>query len=118
MPRIELTPSANAHKRWAFAHGPHNLIAAQEVLQWDACVEQARAAGPFDPDWPVAVVTAGPVRGLRRQRDLQLAPAIASPHGYRDHVTEASHANMIGLRYADRIVAAIVHVHRAAVPQA
>lgn len=112
--RIGLPPDAVAHKHWAFAHGPHNRTAAAEVLQWDATVAQAEAVGPLDPSWPVAVVTAGPTRGLGRQRALQAEPAQASPRGYQAHVRPASHAGLVGLRFADHVVEAIVHVYEAA----
>jgi pimeloyl-ACP methyl ester carboxylesterase len=111
---IGLTPNAAAHKRWAFGHGPHNRAAAAEVAQWDADVAQAEAAGPFDPAWPVAVVTAGPRRGLTRLRALQAEPAERSAHGYQDPIARASHADMIGVRFAWRVVEAIDHVRRAA----
>lgn len=112
--QIGLPPEAAPHKHWAFAHGLHNRTAAAEVLQWDATVAQAEAVGPLDPSWPVAVVTAGPTRGVTRQRALQAEPARTSPCGYRAHVGPATHAGLVGLRFADHVVEAIAHVHEAA----
>jgi pimeloyl-ACP methyl ester carboxylesterase len=106
---IGLTAEAAPHKRWAFAHGPHNRAAADEVVAWEVAVDQARAAGGLDPDWPVAVVTAGPTR-----LDLMAAPARASRHGHIAHVRRANHASLLGRRHADAIVEAIEHVRQAA----
>ncbi|MDR3509963.1 MAG: alpha/beta hydrolase [Caulobacteraceae bacterium] len=107
---IGLPAEAAAHKRWAFAHGPHNRAAADEVRQWEAAAAQGRALGPLDPDRPVAVVTAGPVRGFVWQKTLQAAPAQASRAGRIENVAGANHANLLGHRYADAIVSAIEHV--------
>lgn len=111
---IGLSAEGAAHKRWAFAHGGHNRAAADEVVEWEATVRQAKAAGPLDPDWPVAVVTAGPARVGQRQRALMAEPAWASRHGYVVNIAAANHASLLGRRYADAIVAAIEHVRGAA----
>jgi pimeloyl-ACP methyl ester carboxylesterase len=111
---IGLAAEGAAHKRWAFAHAPHNRAAADEVLTWEASVRQARAAGPLDPDWPVAVVTAGPERLVRSQRALMTEPARVSRLGRAAHVGRANHASLLGLRHADAIVEAIDHVRAAA----
>jgi pimeloyl-ACP methyl ester carboxylesterase len=111
--RIGLDDAAATHKRWAFSNGLHNRAAAAEVGQWNRVVAQAGAAGPWEPAWPVASVTAGP-HGLWRQRELQHAAARSARYGYEAHVGEATHASLLGLRYAARVVEAILHVHRAA----
>lgn len=111
--RIELTHEASLHKRWAFAHGPHNRTAADEVQQWEPAARQAREAGPLDPAWPVAVVTAGPVRGFSWHKALQAKPAEASRHGHIANIAAAGHANLLGRRYAQAVVDAILHVHGA-----
>jgi pimeloyl-ACP methyl ester carboxylesterase len=111
--RIELTREASPHKRWAFAHGPHNRAASDEVQQWEPAARQAREAGPLDPAWPVAVVTAGPERGFGWHKALQAQPAKASRAGYIHNVAAASHANLLGRRYAHAIVDGILHVHGA-----
>ena len=103
---IGLGAEAAAHKRWACAHGPHNRAAADEVTMWEAAARQARAAGPFDPHWPVAVVTAGP----GGQRRVMTGPARASSRGCVDHVAAANHASLLGRRHADAVVRAIEQV--------
>src|SRR6185369_11592215 len=57
--KIGLEGPAKAEKAWAFANGRHNRVAADEVVEWPRAAAQARAAAPFDPAWPVAVITAG-----------------------------------------------------------
>jgi pimeloyl-ACP methyl ester carboxylesterase len=112
--QIGLTPMAARHKRWAFADAAHNRTAAEEVIQWETTVSQAAAAGPLHPDWPVAVVLAGPARAPARQLAVQTEPATRSPHGYQDRVAKARHASLVGARYGDAVVRAIVHVRDAA----
>ena len=99
---IGLKGAAAAEKRWAFAHGPHNRWAADEVRHWMDSAGQAQAAGPLDPDWPTAVITAGPGRDGWKQ--AQVEPALAARRGMVDRVTEASHATLLGERFADHIV--------------
>ena len=111
--RIELTEDASLHKRWAFAHGAHNRAASDEVQQWEAAVRQAREAGPLDPAWPVAVITAGPVGGFAWHKAMQAEPARGSRHGHVENVAAAGHANLLGWRHADAIVGGVLHVHRA-----
>jgi pimeloyl-ACP methyl ester carboxylesterase len=111
---IGLTREAGAHKRWAFAHGPHNRAAADEVVQWMTGVRQAKEAGPLRAEWPVAVVTAGPSRLAPAQRALMRAPAHGSRRGLVIHVERANHASLLGRRHADAIVRAIEHVRTAA----
>jgi pimeloyl-ACP methyl ester carboxylesterase len=112
---IGLDGEARTHKRWAFADAGHNRRAAEEVAHWDAAVSQALAVGPLDPAWPVAVVTAG--ARASRLKDLQAAAARAASHGHIDHVAGASHASLLGLAFADPIVAAIEQVLKAAGPK-
>lgn len=111
---IGLTPDAVPAKHWAFGDAAHNRASGDEIAQWRAAADQARAAGPLDPRWPAAVVLAGPARGFAQQRRLQLEPAIRSAHGYQDHVERAGHASLLGVRFADAVVRAIVHVNEAA----
>lgn len=111
---IGLDGEARTHKRWAFADAGHNRASADEIAQWEAAVDQALAAGPLDPAWPVAVVTAGVVRGASRLKDLQAAPAEAVTHGHIDYVSGANHASLLGLAFADPIVLAIEQVLKAA----
>ena len=112
--KIGLTPQASAEKRRAFASARHNRWAAAEVGQWLPTAEAAMATGPLDPDWPVAVVTAGPGDPHSGRRTAQSEPARRSRHGYEDHREDAGHATLLGVRHADAIVRAIDHVLAAA----
>jgi pimeloyl-ACP methyl ester carboxylesterase len=112
--KIGLTPQASAEKRRAFASASHNRWASAEVDQWLNTAEEARAAGPLDPKWPVAVIVAGhnrPDGGLSATR---AAPARLSVHGYEESVAGASHTTLLGYKYADAIVRGVDHVRDAA----
>jgi pimeloyl-ACP methyl ester carboxylesterase len=106
--KIGLEGQAAAEKRWAFARGPHNVTSAQEVREWMRASEQARAAGRLDPDWPVAVVMAGP--GRADWKRIQSLPARESRHGHVENVDAAGHASLLGKRFADAIVRGVDHV--------
>uniref|UniRef100_B0SVJ1 AB hydrolase-1 domain-containing protein n=1 Tax=Caulobacter sp. (strain K31) TaxID=366602 RepID=B0SVJ1_CAUSK len=108
--KIGLPPAAKAEKRWAFADGRHNRVAAQEVALWPQAAHQAAAAPAYDPGWPVAVVTAGPVKGREAWKALQAAPATASRRGYVDHVEGATHTRLLGEGFAGHIVKAVAFV--------
>ena len=111
--KIGLTPAASAEKRRAFASPSHNRTAAAEVKQWFATADEARATGPLDPAWPVAVVTAGPHHQRLGMKAMQEEPARLSRHGYIETVDEAGHATLLGTRFADHIVKAIDFVRDA-----
>jgi pimeloyl-ACP methyl ester carboxylesterase len=106
--KIGLTAEAEAEKRHMFASGPYNRAAAAEVAQWPRDAREARASGPLDPDLPVAVISAGEVRGP--MRDVQAPPARASRHGYLDIVAGAGHDALLGPKFSDAIVRGIVFV--------
>lgn len=108
--KIGLPPVAQAEKRWAFANGRHNRTAAAEVALWPEAAQQAAAGPAYDPDWPVAVVTAGPVKGRERRKAMQSAPAERSRRGYVDHVEAASHTRLLGESFAGHIVKAVEFV--------
>ena len=108
--KIGLPPAAKAEKRWAFANGRHNRTAAQEVVLWPEAAAQAAVQPPYDPKWPVAVVTAGPLKGRESWKALQAAPAQASKHGYVDHVEAATHTRLLGQAFAGHIVKAVEFV--------
>ena len=112
--KIGLTPAASAEKRRAFASPRHNKWAAAEVGQWLKTTQEARAAGPLDPHWPVAVVTAGPAGGRHGWKTIQAAPAQHAHRGYVEHVEAASHQNLLGIAHADAVVKAIDFVVDAA----
>ena len=108
--KIGLPPAAGAEKRWAFANGRHNRTSAQEVSLWREAAAQAAAVPAYDPAWPVAVVTAGPVKGREAWKAIQSAPATASKHGYVDHVEAATHTRLLGEGFAGHIVKAVAFV--------
>jgi pimeloyl-ACP methyl ester carboxylesterase len=112
--KIGLPPAAKAEKRWAFANGRHNRTAAQEVALWPQAADQAAAEPAYDAAWPVAVVTAGPVKGRETWKAMQVAPATASRHGYVDHVEAATHTRLLGTAFAGHIVKAVAFVAQAA----
>ena len=112
--KIGLTPAASAEKRRAFASPTHNRWASAEVDQWLATAEEAKAAGPLDPKWPVAVIVAGHRRPNEGLSDTRAAPARQSAHGYEESVPGASHTTVLGYRYADAIVRGVDFVRDAA----
>jgi pimeloyl-ACP methyl ester carboxylesterase len=107
---IGLTGEAAVEKRRIYGSRIHTRWAAEEVRRWPKTSLQARAAGDFDPGLPVAVVTAGPERAGRRLKAIQSAPALASRHGYVDHVARSNHASLLGVRFADPVVRGVEHV--------
>ena len=111
--KIGLTPVASKEKRRAFASPRHNRWAAAEVSQWLASADEAKAGGTLDPDWPVAVVTAGASHGRLGWKERQAAPARASRHGYFENVEDAGHATLLGVKHADAVVRGVDHVLRA-----
>ena len=109
---IGLTGEAGREKRRIHASAPHAHAAAAEVMAWP---ETSRMAGAVDlpADLPVAVVTAGPMQIRGPIKQLQEGPAKRSRHGYVEHVTAATHANLLGPRYADAVVRGVDHVLQA-----
>lgn len=112
--KIGLTPAASAEKRRAFASARHNRWAAAEVREWIPTAEEARAGGGFDPEWPVAVVVAGPGHRRTGYKALQFEPARRSRHGYTEVVEQGGHATLLGVKFADHVVRAIDFVRDAA----
>ena len=108
--RIGLPAEVSLEKRRIYATASHARTAAREVQQWLASAEQGRIQGPFDPDLPVAVVTAGAVPMTPELQAIQNAPAVNSRAGWVDRVPGALHASLLGPRYADRIVRGFEHV--------
>ena len=106
--RIGLTPEAFAEKRRIHGSAPHAHWAAEEVGQWRATSDQARAAD-FPPSMPIAVITAGE-RTFTALKEIQAVPALASQNGYIEHVAGAGHANLLGRRFADPVVRGVEHV--------
>jgi pimeloyl-ACP methyl ester carboxylesterase len=109
--KIGLPPAASAEKRRAFASGAHNRAAANEVAQWPMAAEQARSLGRLDPALPVAVVTAGPATGMRKDwKQVQATPALESRSGFVHHIAEASHNTLLGQTHCIHIIQAIGEV--------
>ena len=108
---IGLEGQASAEKRWAFGHGAHNRWAAEEVEQWPRTADEAARAGKLDPAWPTAVVTAG--HGPRGFKAVQARPAREARRGYVKNVPDASHASLLGVKFAKEIVEAIDFVREA-----
>lgn len=111
--RIGLPPDAARDKRRAFGSSRHNRWAAEEVDRWMAASAQAKAAGPWPATIPVAVVTAGPVKGREAWKRIQAGPADAASAGRVTHVEAAGHATLLGERFADEIVNAVLFVRDA-----
>lgn len=113
--RIGLPPAGRAEKRRGFISGRQSRAAYVEVQSWRAAAEQALAAGPLDPRWPVAVITAGPRSAERGAWDtVRQAPAAGSQAGMIDNVEAADHRTLLGLTFGDRAVAGVDHVLKAA----
>jgi pimeloyl-ACP methyl ester carboxylesterase len=111
---IGLEGEASKEKRRIYGSAVHTRWAAEEVQNWPRTAAQGREAGTFDPDMPVAVVTAGDEPAAAALKALESAPADASRHGYVRHVHGANHANLLGRKFADPIVDGIEHVLAAA----
>lgn len=110
---IGLTGEAAVEKRRIYASPTHAKWAAEEVAQWPATSEMARAA-TFPASLPIAVVTAGDAAQTPRLKAIQAAAAKASDHGYVEHVAGSNHASLLGERFADPIVRGVQHVLSAA----
>ncbi|MCW5759941.1 MAG: hypothetical protein KIS90_09255, partial [Phenylobacterium sp.] len=80
---------------------------------------QAAAAGPLRPEWPIAVVTAGPRSPAMAMWDeVRQAPARGSKAPMIEAVAEADHRTLLGLVHGDRAVAGVEHVLANAAPPA
>ena len=106
---IGLEGDAAIEKRRIYGSAPHARWAAEEVGQWPVTSDQA-AGGDYPPELPIAVVTAGAEGRTPWLKAMQAAPALASRHGYVDHVAGAGHASLLGRRFADPIVRGVEHV--------
>lgn len=106
---IGLTGEAGVEKRRIHASAPHAHGAAAEVISWPATSKLAGAA-ELPVDLPVAVVTAGAQAARGPIKAMQESPAKRARHGYVEHVTRSTHANLLGPRYCDAIVRGVDHV--------
>lgn len=107
--RIGLPPQGTAEKRHAFVSGRHARTAAAEVLAWNEGSAQAGAV-TLDPQWPVAVVTAGDATRMGDWNVARRAPERASRAGYYENVPEAEHATLLGLTHNAAVLRAVDHV--------
>lgn len=113
--RIGLPPQGSAEKRHAYVSGRHARTAAEEVSNWPRSAQEARAAAPYDPNWPVAVIVADHGGG-DNPRDPRRAPEQAAKAGHFEAVKGASHTTILGLTYGDSAVRGVEFVlaHRPA----
>jgi pimeloyl-ACP methyl ester carboxylesterase len=107
--RIGLPKQGSAEKRHAYVSGRHARTAAEEVENWRRSAEEARAAPPYDPKWPVAVIVAyrGEAEGAP---DARRAPERASRAGTFEAVRGASHTTILGETYGDAAVRGVEFV--------
>ena len=113
--RIGLPAAGKAEKRRGFISARQSRSAYAEVLQWRTAAEQALAAGDYRPEWPIAVITAGPPSArMEAWNAVRQAPAKAARAGMVDNVDVASHTTMLGLTHGDRVVAGVDFVLKAA----
>lgn len=106
---IGLSGEAKVEKRKIHGAYSHARWASAEVDYWPATSDQS-AEAEFPPKLPVAVITAGAERGAPALKSIQAIPALASRHGYVEHVAGAKHASLLGLRFADPIVRGVEQV--------
>lgn len=111
---IGLPPRAKAEKQWAFGNSRHNRWAADKSEEWPDDADEAIAAGPYDPRWPVAVILTGDGRSAGPRQASQSLPARLSQHGFVLYAPGANHATLLGETYGGRIVEAILDVEAAA----
>lgn len=109
---IGLSGEAAEEKRRIHGSAPHARWAAEEVACWPETSAQAGAA-EFPPELPIAVITAGAEQRAPGLKAIQVVPALASRHGYIEHVAGAHHASLLGLRFADPVVRGVEHVLQA-----
>jgi len=113
--RIGLPPAGKAEKRRGFISARQSRAAYAEVRQWRAAARQAEAAGDYRPEWPVAVITAGPPSArMQAWNEVRQAPAKAARAGLVETIDKASHTTMLGMTYADRAAAGVAFVLKAA----
>lgn len=109
--RIGLPDDARREKRRGATSGRQARAALDEVNHWRGAAKQAKAAGAYDPAWPVAVITAGrPGQLPGVWETARRAPADQSKAGSYDPVAGASHASILGFDHNTAIITATVRV--------
>lgn len=106
---IGLSDEARVEKRGIHGSASHAHWATEEVAQWPVTSRQSEEA-EFPPALPIAVITAGGEAVSPLLKRVQAAPALASRHGYVEHVAGARHASLLGLRFADPVVRGVERV--------
>lgn len=107
--RIGLPPQGQAEKRHAYVSGRHARTAADEVLAWPQGALQA-AEVQLDPNWPVAVITAGNEARMAGWNQARRAPERNSRAGYYENEPAAEHATLLGLTHSDAVLRGVDHV--------
>lgn len=107
--RIGLPPQGRAEKRHAFVSGRHARTAADEVLVWPQGAVQASAV-QLNPEWPVAVITAGNAELMAGWNQARRAPERNSSAGYYENEPAAGHATLLGLTHSDAVIRGVDHV--------
>lgn len=108
--RIGLPPEGRREKQRGAANGGQARTALNEIEHWRDAADQAKAAGRYDPAWPVAVVTAGRIGGNGIWATARRAPAEQSRSGTFENVPGASHTTILGPAYNDVIVRAVLRI--------
>lgn len=111
--KIGLSGEAAVEKRRIYGSARHARGASEEVARWPVTSDQARE-GDLPPGLPVAVITAGAQNTDTALKKIQVVPALASNHGYVEHVRGAGHASLLGRRFADPVVRGVDQVLAAA----
>jgi pimeloyl-ACP methyl ester carboxylesterase len=105
--RVGLIGPAHEEKRRKFASRRHNRAAADEAAAWPESFREGVATAPYNPDWPIAVVLAGPETARPDLNNMRAQPALSSRHGRVERVADADHRTLLGEGHADRIVDAV-----------
>jgi pimeloyl-ACP methyl ester carboxylesterase len=100
---IGLDGPAHAEKVFFWAHNPTLKAGAEETYQGLRAAQQAQAAGRLDPELPVFAITEGRVGA----DDARLEGPRRSRHGWSANLPAATHASMLGRRYAPAIADAV-----------
>lgn len=107
--KIGLPPQGSAEKKHAFVSGRNARWASNEVVNWKRSAEEAKAAGPLDPKWPVAVIVASERFGSAWTQARKV-PMEQSRAGLYITEPRASHNSILGRTYGETAVRGVEHV--------
>lgn len=107
--KIGLPPQGSAEKKRAFVSGRNARWASNEIVNWKKSAEEAKAAGPLDPKWPVAVIVASERFGSAWTA-ARKAPMEQSRAGLYITEPRASHNSILGRIYGETAVRGVEHV--------